>query len=87
MLVTVYQSEWMTAVPMDAIRTDPTRMAQGIMTGTGFHGTGVIFKEGVTIRGLTTAASIWTTERKRAPASAARAQRTNVYATLISIRS
>jgi putative Mg2+ transporter-C (MgtC) family protein len=35
MLVTVYQSEWMTAVPLDAIRTDLTRMAQGIMTGIG----------------------------------------------------
>jgi putative Mg2+ transporter-C (MgtC) family protein len=61
MLVTVYQSEWMTAVPLDAIRTDPTRMAQGIMTGIGFLGAGVIFKEGLTVRGLTTAASIWTT--------------------------
>src|SRR3954453_20177733 len=61
MLVTVYQGEWMTAVPTEAIRTDPTRMAQGIMTGIGFLGAGVIFKEGLTIRGLTTAASIWTT--------------------------
>ena len=43
------------------IRTDPTRMAQGIMTGIGFLGAGVIFKEGLTVRGLTTAASIWTT--------------------------
>jgi putative Mg2+ transporter-C (MgtC) family protein len=61
MLVTVYQSEWMTVVPLDAIRTDPTRMAQGIMTGIGFLGAGVIFKEGLTVRGLTTAASIWVT--------------------------
>jgi putative Mg2+ transporter-C (MgtC) family protein len=61
MLVTVYQSEWMTAVPQDAIRTDPTRMAHGFMTGIGFLGAGVIFKEGLTIRGLTTAASIWVT--------------------------
>jgi putative Mg2+ transporter-C (MgtC) family protein len=51
----------MTAVPLDAIRTDPTRMAQGIMTGIGFLGAGVIFKEGLTVRGLTTAASIWVT--------------------------
>ena len=61
MLVTVYQAEFMTAVPLDAIRTDPTRMAQGIMTGIGFLGAGVIFKEGFTVRGLTTAASIWVT--------------------------
>jgi putative Mg2+ transporter-C (MgtC) family protein len=61
MLVTVYQNEWMTVMPIDAIRTDPTRMAQGIMTGIGFLGAGVIFKEGLTVRGLTTAASIWIT--------------------------
>jgi len=61
MLVTVYQNEWMTVMPLDAIRTDPTRMAQGIMTGIGFLGAGVIFKEGLTVRGLTTAASIWIT--------------------------
>jgi putative Mg2+ transporter-C (MgtC) family protein len=61
MLVTVHQNAWMTQVALDAIRTDPTRMAQGIMTGVGFLGAGVIFKEGLTIRGLTTAASIWVT--------------------------
>jgi len=61
MLVTVYQNEWTTQVAADAIRTDPTRMAQGIMTGIGFLGAGVIFKEGLTVRGLTTAASIWMT--------------------------
>ena len=31
------------------------------MTGIGFLGAGVIFKEGLTVRGLTTAASIWIT--------------------------
>src|SRR6188768_3936603 len=61
MLVTVYQLHWMTEVPIDTIRADPTRMAQGIMTGIGFLGAGVIFKEGLTIRGLTTAASVWVT--------------------------
>src|SRR5262249_50577085 len=61
MLVTVYQNQWMTQIAPDAIRTDPTRMAQGIMTGIGFLGAGVIFKEGLTVRGLTTAASIWMT--------------------------
>src|SRR2546422_5125079 len=61
MLVTVYQNQWMTFLAHDAIRTDPTRMAQGIMTGIGFLGAGVIFKEGLTVRGLTTAASIWVT--------------------------
>ena len=61
MLVTVFQLHWMTEVPIDTIRADPTRMAQGIMTGIGFLGAGVIFKEGLTVRGLTTAASIWVT--------------------------
>lgn len=61
MIVTVYQGHWMHEVPMGGIQTDPTRMAQGIMTGIGFLGAGVIFKEGLTVRGLTTAASIWIT--------------------------
>src|SRR4026209_2832583 len=61
MLVTVFQLHWMTEVPIDTIRADPTRMAQGIMTGIGFLGAGVIFKEGLTVRGLTTSASIWMT--------------------------
>ncbi len=61
MLVTSYQWRWLGSAPLETIRTDPTRMAQGIMTGIGFLGAGVIFKEGLSVRGLTTAASIWTT--------------------------
>ena len=61
MLVTTYQQLWLKTLPAEMIRTDPTRMAQGIMTGIGFLGAGVIFKEGLTVRGLTTAASIWMT--------------------------
>ncbi|MGZ4959484.1 MAG: MgtC/SapB family protein [Methylomonas sp.] len=38
---------------------DPTRIIQGIVTGIGFLGAGVIMKEGQNISGLTTAASIW----------------------------
>jgi len=60
MLVTLSEGQWLRAFG-DAIRMDPTRMAQGIMTGIGFLGAGVIFKEGLTVRGLTTAASIWIT--------------------------
>jgi len=37
------------------------RLAQGVMTGIGFLGAGVIFKTGVNIQGLTTAASVWAT--------------------------
>lgn len=43
----------MTAYP------DVTRVIQGIVTGVGFLCAGVIIKEGLTISGLTTAASIW----------------------------
>lgn len=38
---------------------DPTRVVQGIVTGVGFIGAGVIMKEGLNISGLTTAASLW----------------------------
>jgi putative Mg2+ transporter-C (MgtC) family protein len=41
--------------------TDPTRVAAQVVTGIGFLGGGAIFKEGVNIRGLTTAASLWVT--------------------------
>jgi putative Mg2+ transporter-C (MgtC) family protein len=61
MLVTTHQLALMHNVPLEAIRIDPTRMAQGIMTGIGFLGAGVVIREGLTIRGLTTAASIWMT--------------------------
>ena len=60
MLVTVYESHWMGSVA-GHVQIDPTRMAQGIMTGIGFLGAGVIIKEGLSVRGLTTAASIWIT--------------------------
>ena len=38
---------------------DPTRTIQGIVTGIGFLGAGIIMKDGLNISGLTTAASIW----------------------------
>jgi putative Mg2+ transporter-C (MgtC) family protein len=64
MLITAYPQDWLPAdVKGAGVSTilDPQRMAQGIMTGIGFLGAGVIFKEGLTVRGLTTAASIWIT--------------------------
>jgi len=61
MLLSVFQWQLIAGAPMETIRVDPTRMAQGIMTGIGFLGAGVIIKERLTIRGLTTAASIWLT--------------------------
>jgi len=61
MLLTLYQWTLLKGMPLETLRVDPTRMAQGIMTGIGFLGAGVIMKEGLTVRGLTTAASIWIT--------------------------
>lgn len=39
---------------------DPTRVAAGVVTGIGFLGGGVIMRQGLNIRGLTSAAVIWT---------------------------
>jgi putative Mg2+ transporter-C (MgtC) family protein len=61
MLVTVYETHWFPQTSAGRVILDPTRMAQGIMTGIGFVGAGAIIKEGFTVRGLTTAASIWIT--------------------------
>jgi putative Mg2+ transporter-C (MgtC) family protein len=41
------------------VRTDPTRIAAQIVTGIGFLGAGAIIREGLSIRGLTTAATLW----------------------------
>jgi putative Mg2+ transporter-C (MgtC) family protein len=38
---------------------DPTRVAAQIVTGIGFLGAGAILREGLTVRGLTTAGSLW----------------------------
>lgn len=38
---------------------DPARLAAQVVSGIGFLGAGAIIKEGPTIRGLTTAASLW----------------------------
>lgn len=39
---------------------DPTRIAAGVVTGIGFLGGGAILRQGMNIRGLTSAAVIWT---------------------------
>lgn len=43
------------------VRLDPSRMAQGIVTGVGFLGSGLIFHQRGSTQGLTTAAGIWAT--------------------------
>lgn len=39
--------------------SSPTRVAAQVVSGIGFLGAGVIFKDGVTVRGLNTAATVW----------------------------
>jgi putative Mg2+ transporter-C (MgtC) family protein len=41
------------------VRADPTRIAAQIVTGIGFLGAGAIIRDGLSIRGLTTAATLW----------------------------
>jgi putative Mg2+ transporter-C (MgtC) family protein len=45
--------------PGPEVRYDPTRIAAQIVTGIGFLGAGAILRYGTTVRGLTTAASLW----------------------------
>ena len=50
-----------TLVSMNMSKGDPGRIAAQVVSGIGFLGAGAIIREGMNIRGLTTAASIWTT--------------------------
>jgi len=43
----------------NVVRADPTRIAAQIVTGIGFIGAGAIIREGMSVRGLTTAATLW----------------------------
>ena len=43
----------------EGITFDPTRIAAQVVTGIGFLGAGAIIRQGLSIRGLTTAASLW----------------------------
>jgi putative Mg2+ transporter-C (MgtC) family protein len=44
-----------------SVTLDPTRVAAQVVTGIGFLGAGAILRQGVNIRGLTTAATLWVT--------------------------
>lgn len=50
-----------TAGQHERLMGDPTRIAAGVLTGIGFIGGGAIMHQGFNIRGITTAAIIWTT--------------------------
>jgi len=56
----IAEHAWHQVGPEYTIRTDPARIAYGVMMGIGFLGGGVIMREGnEKIRGLTTAAAMW----------------------------
>jgi putative Mg2+ transporter-C (MgtC) family protein len=62
MLAAAHQGDWtVDFIPGGDIVADPTRMAHGVLTGNGFLGAGVIFRDGASVHGLTTAASLWIT--------------------------
>ena len=49
-LITAYEGQ---------INIDPTRMAGQVVSGIGFLGAGAILRHGASVKGITTAASIW----------------------------
>lgn len=61
-LLALRMDQWSVSLPPDTqIITDMSRMPHAILTGIGFLGAGVIFREGPSVQGLTTAASVWYT--------------------------
>ncbi len=60
-VVNAYPAMWFGGLAHSTATADPTRVIQGILTGIGFLGAGVIMHDGFSIRGLSTAASIWMT--------------------------
>lgn len=52
-------STLITLTSFEMFPNDPARVAAGIVTGIGFLGAGMIFRDKNNVRGLTTAASIW----------------------------
>lgn len=54
-----YPDFWYGGRAVFPVALDPSRTIQGVVTGIGFLGAGVIMREGFTISGLTTAASLW----------------------------
>lgn len=53
-----YSHAWFGGVG-SPVSPDPTRVVQGVVSGIGFLCAGVIMKDGLSINGLTTAASLW----------------------------
>lgn len=59
MIIICLGSTLFTEVSMAIGGASPDRIASNIITGVGFLGAGVIFKDGLTITGITTATTIW----------------------------
>lgn len=61
-LLGLRMAEWTADLPDSTqVVSDMARMPHAILTGVGFLGAGVIFREGASVHGLTTAASLWLT--------------------------
>ncbi len=58
-LVSAYAWTDFTFSQASGVTFDPTRIAAQIVTGIGFIGAGAIIRQGLTVRGLTTAATLW----------------------------
>jgi putative Mg2+ transporter-C (MgtC) family protein len=58
-IVSAYGFHAFLASGASVVRADPTRIAAQIVTGIGFLGAGAIIRQGLSIRGLTTAATLW----------------------------
>jgi putative Mg2+ transporter-C (MgtC) family protein len=59
-LVSAYAwTDWRFSTP-EGVVFDPTRISAQIVTGIGFIGAGAIIRHGISVRGLTTAATLWT---------------------------
>ena len=58
-IVSAYAFHSFLASGSSVVRADPTRIAAQIVTGIGFLGAGAIIREGLSVRGLTTAATLW----------------------------
>src|SRR2546427_11781368 len=58
-LVSAYGFHAFLSSGQNVIRADPTRIAAQIVTGIGFLGAGAIIRQGFSVRGLPTAATLW----------------------------
>jgi putative Mg2+ transporter-C (MgtC) family protein len=58
-IISAYAFHSFLASGATVVRADPTRIAAQIVTGIGFLGAGAIIREGLSVRGLTTAATLW----------------------------